>query len=269
MPFMAAWGALVPGHVGPVWSLAFLSVVPATEPTWTSFVLIGLLAGFLALDDTALCQTWFSQPLPAGVLTGAFCGDPLTGLAIGLPVQLILAGNLPVGQTFIGDPITALVAVVGAVVLSGSHLVPALGSEIFSQLPFTGWMVLAVGLLSSGGHFLIQLERRAHSVWMLEGHRTLRDGRLHRVERIHVRCLFATFLRGFMTTVILLLLILRVWIPVFEHLPGWMIRALGMLPLLLPGLGIGNLIDRYGLRASWVWAATGTAFSFVLMRYVL
>ncbi len=248
---------------------AFLALVPAADPTWTSFLLLGLLAGLLSLDDTALAQTWFSQPLPAAVLTGAFCGDPLTGLAIGLPVQLVLASNLPVGQSFIGDSITALVAVVGAVILSGSSLEPALGSEILTQLPLIGWMVLAVGLFSTGGHFLIQWERRAHSLWMLEGYRTLRDGRLHRVERIHARCFFATFLRGFITTVLLLLLMLRVWIPLFGLLPTALTTALAMLPLLLPGLGIGNLIDRYGIGPSWRWLVSGTAISFVLTRYVL
>jgi mannose/fructose/N-acetylgalactosamine-specific phosphotransferase system component IIC len=248
---------------------ALLAIVPTGEPTWTSLLLLGLLAGVLALDDTSLVQTWLSQPLPVGVLTGVFCGDPVTGLAIGLPVQLVLAGNLPVGQTFTGDPITALVSVVGAVVLSGQSAAPALRTVGSDQIAFVGWMVLAVGLLSSGGHFMIQLERRAFSLWMLEGHRTLRDGRLHRMERIHLRCLLTTFLRGFVTTVILLLVLLRFWIPAFAQLPQMVTAALAMLLLLLPGLGIGNLIDRYGLRTSWMWVASGATLSFVVTRYVL
>ncbi len=262
MPFWATWAGMT--LVPP----AFLALLPAVEPTWTSFLLLGLMGGLLTLDETALAQTWFSQPLPVGVLTGVLCGEPLTGLAIGLPVQLILAGNLPVGQSFTGDPISALVAVVGAVVLAGHNLTPALGFASLSQIPFIGWMIVAVGLLSSGGHLMVQMERRAHSLWMLEGHRTLRDGRLNRIEQIHVRCLFTTFLRGFATTTLLVPLLLKTWIPLFEHLPGIVIAALGMLPLLLPGLGIGTLIDRYGLRASWLWVASGATVSFVLTRFV-
>ncbi len=263
MDFVAAWGTL---SAAP---LAIMAWVPAADPTWTSILLLGMLAGLLCLDDTALAQTWFSQPLPVGVLTGAFCGDPLAGLAIGLPVQLILAGNLPVGQSFTGDHVTSLVAIVGAVVLSGRDLGLALGARTLGEIPFVGWMVLAVGLFSSAGHFMIQLERRAHSVWMLEGHRTLRDGRLGRIEQIHARCLFTTFLRGFVTTVIMLLLIRRLWIPAFDHLPNLVLGALGMLPLLLPGLGIGNLIDRYGVRSSWPWLVSGTAISYLVTRFVL
>lgn len=243
--------------------------VPPGDPTWTSLLLLGVLAGLLSLDETSWAQTWFSQPLPVSVLTGLFCGDPLTGLAIGLPVQIVLAGNLPVGQTFTGDPITSLVAVIGAVILAERSLAPALGAVAGHQLAFVGWMVLAVGLLSSGGHFMIQLERRAYSLWMREGYRTLRDGRLHRMERIHLRCLLTTFLRGFVTTVILLLFLLRFWIPAFAHLPAAATAALAMMPLLLPGLGIGNLIDRYGPRASWMWVVSGAVLSFTITRFVL
>jgi len=127
---------------------------------------------------------------------------------------------------------------------------------------------VAVGLLSSGGHLMVQMERRAHSLWMLEGHRTLRDGRLHRIERIHARCLFTTFLRGFATTAILVPVLLKVWIPLYDQLPDLVLAALGMLPLLLPGLGIGNLIDRYGVQSSWLWVVSGATVSFVLTRYV-
>jgi mannose/fructose/N-acetylgalactosamine-specific phosphotransferase system component IIC len=109
--------------------LAAAMVAPG-DPGWLALLLLGALGGLLLLDDTALAQTWFSQPLPVAVLTGAFCGDPLTGLALGLPIQLILAGNLPVGQSFIGDPVPPMVAVVGAAVLAGDGLQPTLGAAM-------------------------------------------------------------------------------------------------------------------------------------------
>ncbi len=255
-----------------VWAVlpaALLAAVPAGDPSWNSMLLLGLLAGLLSLDETALMQTWFSQPLAVGVLTGAVCGDPASGLAIGLPVQLILAGNLPVGQSFTGDSVSALVAAVGAVVLSGRGLVSVFGTPDLTEIALVGWMVVAVGLFSSAGHLMIQMERRAHFLWMLEGHRTLRDGRLRRMEAIHARCLFTTFLRGGATAIILLLVLRRLWLPAFAQLPAVIVAALAMLPLLLPGLGIGNLIERYGLRASWLWVAGGTVVSFAVTRFVL
>jgi len=232
----------------------------------STLALLGLLAGLLALDDTALAQTWFSQPLPAALLAGFFCGDPVTGLAIGLPLQMVLVVNLPVGQSFTGDPAVALVAVVGATVLSGNQLVVPLVDSASRQLGFTGWMILAASLLSAAGHFLIQAERRAHTLWMLEGHKTLRDGNLGRMAQLQARCLASTFLRGSLFGVVFLLLLLRLWIPAYEILPIRLQQTLGVLPWLLPGLGLGTLVDRYGTRKGWIWALGGMGVALLLVQ---
>ena len=89
-----------------------------SDPSVPALLSLGLMAGLLALDDTALAQTWFGQPLPAAVLTGYLFGDPVTGLAVGLPLQLVLSGNLPVGQTFTGDPTSAAISAVGGTLLA-------------------------------------------------------------------------------------------------------------------------------------------------------
>ncbi len=230
----------------------------------SSLALLALLAGILALDDVALAQTWFSQPLPAALLAGFFCGDPMTGLAIGLPLQMILVVNLPVGQSFTGDPAVALVSVVGATVLSGRNLGMPLVAQGIDDFGFTGWMILAAGMLSAAGHFVVQAERRAHVLWMLEGHKTLRDGNLGRMARIQARCLAGTFLRGGIFAVMFLLFMLRIWIPLFELLPHRMHQALAILPWLLPGLGLGTLLDRYGSNKAWAWALGGLCLGLVL-----
>lgn len=241
-----------------------LTLVP--DASISSLALLALLAGLLALDDVALAQTWFSQPLPAAILTGFFCGDPLTGLAIGLPLQLILVVNLPVGQSFTGDPAIAIVAAVGATVLSGQNLTSALTGISSPDFGFTGWMILAAGMLSALGHFVIQAERKAHVLWMLEGHKTLRDGDLDRMASLQGRCLAVTFIRGGLFAVVFLLFLLKLWIPLFELLPERIHNALGILPWLLPGLGLGTLLDRYGKSKAWVWGMSGVFIALVLTR---
>ncbi len=241
----------------------------AGEASWPSLLLLGLLAGLLALDDTALAQTWFSQPLPAGVVTGWFCGDPYSGLVLGLLIQMIKAGDLPVGQSFVGDGTIPVVAGTGAVVLGGYQIGLPWTDAIRETLALTGWSVLGVGLLGAFGHWLIQVERRAHVLWMLEGHLTLRDGLLGRIERLHFRCLATTFLRGLIFGILYLLILLRFWLPAFDRLPDRGVEAAAMLPLLLPGLGIGTLVDRFAGRRSWGWMIAGAAAAFGLARWVL
>ena len=104
---------------------------------------------------------------------------------------------------------------------------------------------------------------------MLQGHRTLRDGRLERIERLHLRCLASTFGRGFGLGFLFILFMVWVWHPLFRHLPPFFRDALGTLPLLLPGLGVGTMVDRYGLRTSWPWVAGGLACMFLVVRYAV
>jgi len=228
----------------------------STDPVWSSVALLGLLAGLLALDDTAVAQTWLSSPLPAGIAAGWLAGDVGVGLALGLPLQLALAGNLPVGQSFTGDAAPAVVGVVGGAVMAGCRVTPDLGAGAGDALPVLGWLLLGAGLASLAGHPLVQAERRAHVLWMLEGHRTLRDGALDRIEHLHARCLLATLLRGTVFGVLFLLATLRLWLPLFAVLPEQLRTALGLVPFLVAALGLGAMAERYGMR-NWRWLAGG------------
>lgn len=238
-----------------------------SDPNLPVLLILGLMAGILAVDDTALAQTWFGQPLPAAVLTGYLFGDPVTGLAVGLPLQLVLSGNLPVGQTFTGDPTSAAIAAVGGTLLADRPLSPVLLVDTGGTLPLLGWVILGAGILSILGHPLIQAERRTNGIWMLKGLHSLRDGRLGRIEGLHNRCLLTAFLRGLVSGILFTLFMYGLWVPLYVYLPKLLQTSLGTLPLLLPGLGVGTLIDRYGLKSSWHWVALGMVCTFFAARY--
>lgn len=237
----------------------FWAVVLVSDTSLSSLGFLGLLAAFVAVDDSSLAQTWFGQPLVSALLTGYFCGNPLTGLAIGLPLQLVLAGNLPVGQTFTGDAGVAIVATVAAACLSGLDFVPALRDSTIEGLGLLGWTILAAGMLSALGHFIIQAEHRANGLLMIQGHKTLRDGSLVRIEALHARSLATTFGRGFVLVLVYLFFLRKFWLPAYDFLPHQVQMAVGMLPLLLPGLGLGTLVDHFGLQRSWRWLLGGVA----------
>lgn len=228
---------------------------------WALAGWLALLAGCLALDETALAQTWLSQPLPAAFLAGLVCGQPVAGLAVGLPLQMALTMNLPVGQTITGDVSGAAVAVTGGALLSGR--VPALAGGA-GDAALTGWLVLGAALVSLAGHPLIQAERRLHLLWMLQGHRTLRDGRLGRVEAIHGRCLAAGFLRGGALAAAALAATICLWLPLYDVLPPALRPALVWLPWLAAALGIGAVFERYGVLRHWRWLAGGLAAGWLL-----
>lgn len=231
-----------------------VAALAAGDPAGAGFAVAVLLGALLALDDTAFAQTWFSQPLPAALLTGAVLGDPAAGLALGLPLQLVLAGNLPVGQSFTGDATTATVAVTGAAVLGGVEFGTAAAA-----LPAAGWLLPAVALLSFAGQHVVKLERRGNTAWMLQGHRTLRDGDLARIGRLHLRCLAVTAARGAAATAAALLLVQLLWLPLLPYLPPRVLVACGLLPVLVPALALGALLEQYGPRRAAPWLAVGLA----------
>jgi mannose/fructose/N-acetylgalactosamine-specific phosphotransferase system component IIC len=228
---------------------------------------LAFLAGILSLDETSLAQTWFCQPLPAGILAGAVCGDPATGMAVGLPYQLISIGNLPVGTSFTGEKVSAVIAGVGGAVMIGRRL-PLLGGPLPSaQGAALGWVLLAVILFSLSGQFIVQMERRMHFLWMLDGRRSLRDGDTRRFERLQLRCLIATGLRGALLALIWLVVMVAWWVPLYDRLPAPFVRAVELLPWLAPPLAVGVLIDRYGLRACWRWLTAGLLLIFAAVTF--
>jgi len=159
-------------------------------------------------------------------------------------------------------------ATVGGARLAGLSLVPALSGAAGPSAALLGWLILAAGIFSLLSHWLVQAERRANGVWMLEGRHTLRDGSLSRITRLHRRGLIATFLRGTLVGLLWTLVLVRVWIPAFSQLPVPARVALALMPLLLPGLGIGTMLDRYGLRTSWLPALAGAVVAYLAVRHV-
>ena len=77
-----------------------------------AILILALMAGAVAVDTTAALQLMFSQPLVSATLAGLVVGEPATGLMVGLTLQLVWSGVLPVGGA--GFPDAGVAAVVGA-----------------------------------------------------------------------------------------------------------------------------------------------------------
>jgi mannose/fructose/N-acetylgalactosamine-specific phosphotransferase system component IIC len=244
--------------------MAGLELATASWGVWLGLVCLG---GVLLLDDTAVAQTWLSQPLAAGILAGWVCGDPLTGAVVGLPLQLAVLGNLPVGQGFVSEPTTATVAAVGAVATTGHRLqlVDAVG--VGGAAPVLGWLLLGATLAVLAGHPAVQAERRAHFAWMLAGHRTLRDGDLGRIDGLQRRCLAVTAARGALQTLLWLAVLTWIWLPVQELLPAYWQRGLGWLPPVAAGVAVGVVLERHRRGPAALWLLAGAALGFAVVRF--
>jgi mannose/fructose/N-acetylgalactosamine-specific phosphotransferase system component IIC len=60
-------------------------------------LLVCLTGGVCAADTTAAWQVMLSQPLVSACAAGLLTGEPLTGAAIGILLQMLWSGSIPVG----------------------------------------------------------------------------------------------------------------------------------------------------------------------------
>ncbi len=230
-----------------------------------AWALVASLAAVLALDDTAFAQTWLSLPAPAGLLAGLVLGDPLVGLAVGVLCQCVMLGNLPVGVSVALDPVTAVVGVTAGAIFADWAPAGLLASGGAARW---GWLLAACCLASLAGHVAVAGERRLHLIWMQEGARTLREGKVARVERLHARCLLVTAARGALLATLWAAVTVVAWLPLFDALPAAVVTALALLPVAAPGLAVGTIIERFGYRAAAPAVALWGAAAFLATRYL-
>jgi PTS system mannose-specific IIC component len=115
---------------------------------------IALLGGVLGLDVVCFPQMMISRPLVAATLAGAFVGDPMRGILVGVTMELIALATLPFGASRYPEWGSAAV-VAGA---------------IGGALPVTSPGALTIALLSGlstayvGGWTLVKL--RQWNAWL-------------------------------------------------------------------------------------------------------
>ncbi len=80
---------------------------------------LGILAGLLSLDATAVMLSVFARPLVAGPLAGAILGNWQAGLAVGTLLELLSLTILPVGSLVPPDATLASIVATAVAVWSG------------------------------------------------------------------------------------------------------------------------------------------------------
>ncbi len=111
--------------------------------TFVYATVTALIGGVLNLDRTALLQIMVSRPLVASGIIGALIGDLHHGLVIGVLLELLWLGELPVGAHVTTNE-TALTAVITAVALLSA---PSPGGVDRGLIAFVILLFLPLGLV--------------------------------------------------------------------------------------------------------------------------
>lgn len=163
------------------------------------YLLAGLVAMLTGLDRVALIQFMISRPLVAATLTGWVLGNPLVGMEIGMLLELLWLGRLPVGAAI--PPDDTQVAV-GATVLALSigHLLNLNG------MPLVILSVLIAIPLGKFGQVFDRLARHVNGRLAISGYNALMTGNISGFERYHLFGLVSFALASLATAIVIVLL---------------------------------------------------------------
>lgn len=162
------------------------------------YLLAGLVAMLTGLDRVALVQIMISRPLVAGPLTGLVLGMPLLGLEVGMLLELLWLGRLPVGAAIPPDDTQVTV---GATVLAFSM------GEILglTGMPMVILAVLIAIPLGKFGQIFDRLARQVNDRLAVSGLQALRHGDTNGLERMHLMGLVSFALASLATACVIVL----------------------------------------------------------------
>ncbi len=163
------------------------------------YLLAGMVSIVTGLDRVAFLQLMISRPLVAGPLTGWVLGAPLTGLEVGMLLELLWLGRLPVGAAI--PPDDTQVAV-GATVLAASigHIVGLEG------MPLVILSVLIAIPLGKFGQVFDKLARHVNDRLAVTACNALMSGHTAKMERCHLLGLVSFGLASLATALVIVLI---------------------------------------------------------------
>ena len=163
------------------------------------YLLAGLVAMLTGLDRVALVQVMISRPLVAAPLTGLVLGNPLLGLEVGMLLELLWLGRLPVGAAI--PPDDTQVAV-GATVLAFS-----MGQMLgLVGMPMVILAVLVAIPLGKFGQIFDRLARNVNDRLAVAGLKALGSGNTRGLERHHLMGLISFAVSSLATACVIVLI---------------------------------------------------------------
>ena len=150
------------------------------------------------LDRVALVQVMISRPLVAGSLTGWVLGNPLVGMEIGMLLELLWLGRIPVGAAIPPDDTQVAVGSTVLAITMGRFLG-------FDGMPLVLLSVLIASPLGKCGQIFDRLARHVNDRLSASACDALESGNIKVSERNHLLGLFSFALSSLATAIVIVL----------------------------------------------------------------
>ncbi len=145
----------------------------------SEYLLAGIIAILAGLDRTAAMQFMVSRPIVAAPLTGLVLGDPIVGLHVGILIELLWLGRLPVGAAIPPDDTQ--------IAVGGTALAIIIGQGTgYVGLPMILLCLLVAMPLGKAGQFFDRLARKGNALILEKAEIAVLSGRGASVECWHL-----------------------------------------------------------------------------------
>lgn len=220
------------------------------------YLLAATVSVFCGLDRTAALQLMVSRPIVAAPLTGWLLGDLSAGLQVGVLVELLWLGRLPVGAAIPPDDTQVAVASTALAVTAAAGRADA------------AMIVLAVLVampLGKVGQFCERWARQRNGRLLQRAMDSLAAGQLGGLERLHLRGAVHFACASLLTFVVILAAgtpILRQLAPLLDaSLSG----AAPWLQVALPLVGAAVILGTINVRRSLYLYGVSFASAFLML----
>lgn len=225
-------------------------------------LLVCLAGGICALDATAAWQVMLSQPLVSASIAGLLTGAPVTGAAVGILLQMLWSGSIPVGARPMPDAPVASVCGVwfASALLRGTPGFPVPLAHLAGVLA-----ALAVGL---AGRETIMFERELNRRLFVRFQSRLRAGQAVGPGGLQLAGVAMAFTRGFALCLVAVTILTALAGPAGRLAPPGD-RSGAPILIMMGGLGAGALFNTFVRRSRPRALAFvgGLVFAFLLRSF--
>jgi mannose/fructose/N-acetylgalactosamine-specific phosphotransferase system component IIC len=225
-------------------------------------LLVCLAGGICALDTTAAWQVMLSQPLVSASIAGLLTGAPMTGATVGILLQMLWSGSIPVGARPMPDAPVASVCGVwfASAILRDSPGFPVPLAHLAGILA-----ALAVGLV---GRETIMFERELNRRLFVRFESRLRAGQAGGPGGLQLAGVTLAFTRGFVLCLVGITILAALAGPAGRLAPPPACSGATVLAA-MGGLGAGVLFNTFvrRSRARAVAFVGGLVFVFLLKNF--
>jgi mannose PTS system EIIC component len=223
----------------------------------TPYLLGAGMAVLLGLDRTAALQIMISRPLVAGPLVGLLLGDALTGLTVGMLLELLWLCRMPVGASIPHDDTQ--------VTVGATTLAIALSGTVGRGVGLTLCALLVALPLGKIGQVVERTIRSRNHRLTAAAQQSLTHGGLPPIERLHLLGL-GNFALGALTTYTAIVLIGR-WLIIAgaPYFLALLTVQADWIKLALILVGIATLLQALNVRRAYALFFSGFLLTFLLL----